>query len=702
MPDVTHARFDRTDVEVYLEATHAVGEHLLSVLAEACRRIGVQYYLTSGTLLGAVRSGGWIPWDDDVDVIMLREDYDRFAAQVGRHLPDNVVFSSPETREDHITAIPRLIYLDSHRVHEGRFRRRAPVETLHIPLDIFVLDVAPSSHVARRLWSMGAHALDRAAVARYTTAGDVLREPAISSGRRVLELLGVGAARFLSRSSWHRLRAWWVTRPVAWGASGTLVATNYSTPGGRRMRFLEEWYAPPSTEVFEGETHPSPHDTTAVLTELYGPRFLEPPAQADRQPVHIRGGLAATLGDRSWSVRSTLPDSDLPNDLPNDLPSDLPDSGPRSRGLASGLIDAESEVHLGSSSFRRQVLWSLVARFSAAVLQVAVLVLLARGLAPSLFAVVTTTNVVMQILVAVNGFGLLRQIEFRRSRDPDDPSLASLFALRLRFSYASAAFWLLACAGLYALTGHGYFVALLPVAIWLLVEQTTQVWNGVAVVDGKAHLLLPSYLSRRLPVVLFLVGGQVLDVDVVWSWTLGLAAGSLLSYVQPSAVSAAAGGLYAFPARLVSPMNLVTLATATAAFPRVARHGLSTSQLRRGTLLGVVPVCGVAATVALAAPLLPRVIGEAYDGSVPVLRLACATAVLSGTASLLSMMLQAISTEDARIVGYLSLAFALLQVSAAAGGAVAGGAVGAATAVVAVNLVYAAVMWGHATRRVRA
>ena len=267
MPDVTHARFDRTDVEVYLEATHAVGEHLLSVLAEACRRIGVQYYLTSGTLLGAVRSGGWIPWDDDVDVIMLREDYDRFAAQVGRHLPDNVVFSSPETREDHITAIPRLIYLDSHRVHEGRFRRRAPVETLHIPLDIFVLDVAPSSHVARRLWSMGAHALDRAAVARYTTAGDVLREPAISSGRRVLELLGVGAARFLSRSSWHRLRAWWVTRPVAWGASGTLVATNYSTPGGRRMRFLEEWYAPPSTEVFEGETHPSPHDTTAVLTE---------------------------------------------------------------------------------------------------------------------------------------------------------------------------------------------------------------------------------------------------------------------------------------------------------------------------------------------------------------------------------------------------------------------------------------------------
>ena len=56
----------------------AVQLDLLQVFKEFCNAHQLRYYLWSGTLLGAVRHQGFIPWDDDVDVVMPRRDYETF------------------------------------------------------------------------------------------------------------------------------------------------------------------------------------------------------------------------------------------------------------------------------------------------------------------------------------------------------------------------------------------------------------------------------------------------------------------------------------------------------------------------------------------------------------------------------------------------------------------------------------------------
>ena len=67
---------------------------LLKVLADAMTRNGLDYWLESGTLLGAVRHKGFIPWDDDIDISVTREDYLKIEKIVERELPESKGFKA--------------------------------------------------------------------------------------------------------------------------------------------------------------------------------------------------------------------------------------------------------------------------------------------------------------------------------------------------------------------------------------------------------------------------------------------------------------------------------------------------------------------------------------------------------------------------------------------------------------------------------
>ena len=69
---------DHKPQELSIEEIKGLQIEILDYIDALCRENGIRYSLAYGTLIGAVRHQGYIPWDDDLDIMMLREDYDRF------------------------------------------------------------------------------------------------------------------------------------------------------------------------------------------------------------------------------------------------------------------------------------------------------------------------------------------------------------------------------------------------------------------------------------------------------------------------------------------------------------------------------------------------------------------------------------------------------------------------------------------------
>ena len=108
---------------------------ILEDIDRICRECGITYFLDSGTLLGAVRHGGFIPWDDDIDIGMMRSDYDRFLSVAAEALGDRYVVSSCELRKDHAAMFAKVWLRDT------IFSTNETVEA-GVPQGIFV-DVFP-------------------------------------------------------------------------------------------------------------------------------------------------------------------------------------------------------------------------------------------------------------------------------------------------------------------------------------------------------------------------------------------------------------------------------------------------------------------------------------------------------------------------------------------------------------------------------
>lgn len=114
----------------------------LDVLAEIdriCEKHGIPYYADWGTLLGAVRHGGFVPWDDDLDICMKREDYIRFRSVADKELPGGFTIHDYKRKEDHWLFLARVVNHDRMCFEENYLKEHYNYPWL-AGVDIFIKD----------------------------------------------------------------------------------------------------------------------------------------------------------------------------------------------------------------------------------------------------------------------------------------------------------------------------------------------------------------------------------------------------------------------------------------------------------------------------------------------------------------------------------------------------------------------------------
>lgn len=125
-------------------------EYILSVLnsvIKATNEMNVKCYMQGGTMLGAIRHGGFIPWDDDVDLGIMRNEYEIFLKNVKKYLPGNLELKTYWDESDHHYYFARIV----DKRYLIKRMGSAEIRYENVWVDIFPLDGMPSNIFALKV-----------------------------------------------------------------------------------------------------------------------------------------------------------------------------------------------------------------------------------------------------------------------------------------------------------------------------------------------------------------------------------------------------------------------------------------------------------------------------------------------------------------------------------------------------------------------
>lgn len=273
------------------EAQDASLEILLEV-DRICRAHGIKYLMDAGTLLGAVRHKGFIPWDDDVDIAMTRENFDRFfelirgdvsgKGKAEDGLPDTMQLVMPDEYrggEAFYDFTPRIIYLNSRRRAETPETEFYEGKLNHLWVDIFILDNIPDNGLADSLTRFRQKMIYGYAMShRFQLDMDKYS----ASDRRKVEML---VSRGKKKDMKELFRAQdELSRKYNDRKTKRMYYSNYQ-PDYMQDTVEREWSEETTELEFEGHMLMAPAEPDKVLRVIYGD-YMQLPPEEKRVPSH--------------------------------------------------------------------------------------------------------------------------------------------------------------------------------------------------------------------------------------------------------------------------------------------------------------------------------------------------------------------------------------------------------------------------------
>ena len=129
---------------------HQVDLNIVKEVLRICKKYNLTYFMLGGTMLGAIRHKGFIPWDDDIDLGMPRDSYEKFLKVAPKELKNNLKLINYKTDPNYHYYITRIQDTNT-KVIEERIENEEEKYT-YASIDIFPLDGTPNNKILRKIY----------------------------------------------------------------------------------------------------------------------------------------------------------------------------------------------------------------------------------------------------------------------------------------------------------------------------------------------------------------------------------------------------------------------------------------------------------------------------------------------------------------------------------------------------------------------